>query len=173
MLSALLVLMLQADEIVDFKRDIRPILSNNCFLCHGPDDKRRKGDLRLDTKEGAFKSIEGKHAFVAAKPDQSEALRRILTKDGDDHMPPAKSGKWTDSSRRPTTASAGAASGSTPRATPTRTASRRTSRARHGSTATGSSTLSTATCPTTSSSSNRSPATCCRTPRRIRSWRPA
>ena len=93
MLSALLLLMLQADDPVDFRRDIRPILSNNCFLCHGPDPKNRKGDLRLDTKEDAFKKIDGKQAFVPGKPEQSEALRRILTNDADDHMPPAKSGK--------------------------------------------------------------------------------
>jgi len=93
MLTTLLVLMLQADDQVDFKRDIRPILSNACFQCHGPDDKRRKGDLRLDTKEDAFKSIDGRHAFVAGKPEASEAFRRILTTDADDHMPPAKSGK--------------------------------------------------------------------------------
>ena len=79
------------------------------------------------------------------------------------------SGCW----RRRTTASAGAGTGSTPRATPTPTASRRTSRGTSGSTATGSSTRSTATCPTTSSSSSRSPATCCRTRRRTRSSPPA
>jgi hypothetical protein len=93
MLGVLVALALQADEPVDFKRDIRPILSNSCFLCHGPDDKRRKGDLRLDIKEGAFRVNDGKQAFVPGKPDQSEALRRILTTDADDHMPPAKSGK--------------------------------------------------------------------------------
>jgi len=93
MLSALLVLMLQAEDPVDFKRDIRPILSNNCFLCHGPDDKNRKGDLRLDRKEDAFKKVEGKAAFVPGKPEQSEAYLRITTADPDDQMPPKKSGK--------------------------------------------------------------------------------
>src|SRR5689334_7447029 len=93
MLSALLILMVQADDSVDFKRDIRPILSNNCFLCHGPDPKNRKGDLRIDTKEDAFKKVDGKAAFVPGKPEQSEAFRRILTSDADDHMPPLKSGK--------------------------------------------------------------------------------
>jgi hypothetical protein len=93
MLGALLVAMLQADDQIDFKRDIRPILSNTCFLCHGPDDKRRKGDLRLDTKEGAFRVLDGKQSFVPGNLDKSEAWRRIITKDADDHMPPAKSGK--------------------------------------------------------------------------------
>src|SRR6185295_16573743 len=93
MLAVLVALCLQADDPVDFKRDIRPILSNSCFLCHGPDDKNRKGDLRLDTKEGAFKVLDGKQAFAPGKPDQSEAIPRILTTDKDDHMPPAKSGK--------------------------------------------------------------------------------
>jgi len=93
MLGALLVVLLQAEDPVDFKRDIRPILSNTCFLCHGPDDKRRKGDLRLDTKEGAFRVLDGKQSFVPGNLDKSEAWRRITTKDADDHMPPAKSGK--------------------------------------------------------------------------------
>jgi hypothetical protein len=93
MLCALLVFMLQAEDPVDFKRDIRPILSNTCFQCHGPDDKKRKGDLRLDTKENAFRAIEGRRPFVPGKPQESEAFRRITTTDADDHMPPAKSGK--------------------------------------------------------------------------------
>jgi hypothetical protein len=93
MLSALLLVLLQADDPIDFKRDIRPILSNNCFLCHGPDDKTRKGDLRLDTREDAFRKVDGKAAIVPGKPDESEAYRRLVTKDPDDHMPPAKSKK--------------------------------------------------------------------------------
>ena len=77
----------------DFNREVRPILSAHCFKCHGPDDKRRKGDLRLDTKEGAFHAVDGRQAFVPGNLDRSEAWRRITTKDADDHMPPAKSGK--------------------------------------------------------------------------------
>jgi hypothetical protein len=93
MLGFVVALLLQADEPVDFKRDIRPILSNTCFLCHGPDPKNRKGDLRLDLKEDAFRVVEGKAAFVPGKPEKSEAVLRILTSDKDDHMPPVKSGK--------------------------------------------------------------------------------
>src|SRR5437016_2142945 len=69
---------------VQFNRDIRPILSENCYKCHGPDTKARKGDLRLDTKEGAFAEIEkGKFAVVAGRPDQSELWRRITSKESD------------------------------------------------------------------------------------------
>jgi hypothetical protein len=93
MLGFVVALLLQADEPVDFKRDIRPILSNTCFLCHGPDPKNRKGDLRLDIRGDAFRVVDGKAAFVPGKPDKSEALLRILTTDKDDHMPPVKSGK--------------------------------------------------------------------------------
>jgi mono/diheme cytochrome c family protein len=79
----------QADDAaVDFNRDVRPILSNNCFQCHGPDEKVRKAKLRLDTPEGASES-----AIVPGKPDQSPLIQRIATKDADELMPPAKSGK--------------------------------------------------------------------------------
>ena len=80
------------DEIV-FSRDIRPILSQNCFDCHGPDDKQRKADLRLDTKDGLFIELGGQTPFVPFKPEKSEALRRMATDDADERMPPTKTGK--------------------------------------------------------------------------------
>jgi mono/diheme cytochrome c family protein len=79
---------------VDFNRDVRPILSDNCFACHGPDDAKRKSGLRLDLKESAYKAAKsGKVALVPGDPAQSELVRRITTSDEDDHMPPADSGK--------------------------------------------------------------------------------
>jgi hypothetical protein len=81
-----------ADDIV-FSRDIRPILSQNCFDCHGPDDKQRKAELRLDTKPGLFTELGGQTPFVPFKPDKSEALRRMASNDDDERMPPPKSGK--------------------------------------------------------------------------------
>ena len=74
---------------VDFNREVRPILSNNCFACHGPDDKARKADLRLDQRAAALK----KEAFVPGKPDESELVRRITSTEASELMPPAKSGK--------------------------------------------------------------------------------
>src|SRR6266567_315532 len=76
---------------VDFSRDILPILSDNCFQCHGPDEKARKGKLRLDTKEGAFRVKDGKTVIVPGKSAESEMFRRITTKDPDDLMPPPES----------------------------------------------------------------------------------
>ncbi|WP_198000021.1 PSD1 and planctomycete cytochrome C domain-containing protein [Gimesia alba] len=73
---------------VDFSRDIRPILSNNCFFCHGPDEKHREADLRLDTKAGAFES-----AIVPGNLKESALIERILSTDADEQMPPADSGK--------------------------------------------------------------------------------
>src|SRR5690348_3502625 len=73
---------------VDFNRDIRHILSNNCYACHGPDEKVRKADLRLDTREGATDNA----AIVPGKPDQSELVKRISATDGE-VMPPPKTGK--------------------------------------------------------------------------------
>ena len=81
------------DETIDFARDVRPILSAACFKCHGPDEKERKADLRLDTREGALGSAGGPAPFVAGKPAESEALRRITSADPDERMPPADSGK--------------------------------------------------------------------------------
>ena len=72
---------------VDFNRDVRPILSNNCFACHGPDEKERKGKLRLDTQEGALK------ALTPGKPDDSELIARVASADADMLMPPPKTGK--------------------------------------------------------------------------------
>ena len=79
---------------VNYAREIRPILSDNCFACHGPDDKARKAGLRLDTKEGAFAKLKsGGLAIVPGKPDESELIFRIESDDPDLHMPPKKSGK--------------------------------------------------------------------------------
>jgi hypothetical protein len=83
----------RADSPVDFAREIRPILSGACFQCHGPDEKKREGGFRLDTKEGALGERKGRAAFVAGKPDKSEAMRRILSDDPDERMPPPDSGK--------------------------------------------------------------------------------
>ena len=80
----------------DFQREIRPILSNNCFFCHGPDEKERKGGehgYRLDLAEGAFADLGGYKAIIPGKPEESELFKRITTKDEDDVMPPRKSGK--------------------------------------------------------------------------------
>ena len=78
---------------VDFNRDVRPILSENCFACHGPDQKKRKAKLRLDIKEELF-AKRGDHTnVVPGHRVDSELHRRITTADEDDHMPPAESGK--------------------------------------------------------------------------------
>src|SRR5258706_11924762 len=82
-----------ADAPINFSRDIHPILSENCFACHGPDEKARKAKLRLDTQEGAFKGHDDTAAIVPTHPDKSEVIRRILTTDPDDHIPPPDSGK--------------------------------------------------------------------------------
>jgi Protein of unknown function (DUF1553)/Protein of unknown function (DUF1549)/Planctomycete cytochrome C len=82
---------------VNFAREVRPILSNNCFHCHGPDDKNRKGNgekgLRLDTEEGAFEALESGFALVAGHPEKSALLERILSHESDELMPPPKTGK--------------------------------------------------------------------------------
>jgi hypothetical protein len=76
------------DDVPSFNKDIRPILSENCFLCHGQDPKHRGGELRLDIREEAVAFRNGIAAIVPGNPEKSEIIRRILTKDPDDVMPP-------------------------------------------------------------------------------------
>ncbi|MDO8348971.1 MAG: PSD1 and planctomycete cytochrome C domain-containing protein [Planctomycetota bacterium] len=83
------------DRIV-FNRDVRPILSDNCFPCHGPDANHRKGKLRLDLRDEALK----REAFVPGKPDESEFVKRILTASEDDLMPPRDSHKQLTSRQK-------------------------------------------------------------------------
>ena len=72
-----------ADDVLQFSRDILPILSDKCLACHGPDDQHRKAELRLDTREDATA-----RAIVPGRPQESELLRRILSQDQDEVMPP-------------------------------------------------------------------------------------
>ena len=79
---------------VNYARDVRPILSDNCFACHGPDNHKRKAGLRFDTKDGAFTKLEsGSIAIVPGKLEESELIDRINNEDPELRMPPAKSGK--------------------------------------------------------------------------------
>ena len=73
---------------VDFNREVRPVLSRTCFQCHGADESSRKAKLRLDLSEEAFREHKGTTPIVPGKPDQSEAWRRILSKDPEEMMPP-------------------------------------------------------------------------------------
>ncbi len=81
-------------KIIDYNFDVRPILSDKCFNCHGPDANKRSANLRLDTEEGAFKALKDnktKHAIIKGKPDESEVFYRISTKDTMKVMPPSDS----------------------------------------------------------------------------------
>src|SRR5437763_5577160 len=81
-------------QSVDFNRDIRPILTENCFKCHGPDDAARKARLRFDIRDEALKPAKsGKVAIVPRSPEKSELIARITTTDENDRMPPLKTGK--------------------------------------------------------------------------------
>ena len=80
-----------AEDTLDFNREIRPILAENCFHCHGPDKKSRKGGLRLDTFEGARDGGEFAEAVVPGKPERSELIARIHSDDPDELMPPPDS----------------------------------------------------------------------------------
>jgi hypothetical protein len=73
---------------VDFSRDIRPILVEKCTTCHGPDEKERKGELRLDVRADAMKDHDGVRAIVPGKPEESEVVSRICTEDKDDVIEP-------------------------------------------------------------------------------------
>jgi hypothetical protein len=89
----------RADKAPDFQREIRPILSNICFKCHGPDPDERKGGkegsggLRLDTEEGSQADLGGSAAVVPGHPETSDLIERITTTDKKELMPPVKSGR--------------------------------------------------------------------------------
>src|SRR5579872_45815 len=80
-------------QTIRFNRDIRPILSDNCFACHGPDKDKRKAKLRLDTRDGLFSAVKDRHPVMPGKPDESEIYRRVTSQDPDEVMPQSKTGK--------------------------------------------------------------------------------
>jgi hypothetical protein len=95
-LSVVLTSSAVADESVrpvDFDRDIRPILSDKCFTCHGPDEQQRASGLRLDVRESAFAARDGKSAIVPNDLNASVLHQRITSTDADQKMPPEDSGQ--------------------------------------------------------------------------------
>src|SRR6185437_3363576 len=90
-LAALSTSTLAADgpRKLTYNRDIRPILSDNCFACHGPDKNKRKAKLRLDIRDEALE----KKVFVPGHADQSELVKRIFSSDAKEMMPPPESHK--------------------------------------------------------------------------------
>ena len=83
---------------LSFNRDIRPILSENCFHCHGPDKNHREANLRLDDRDAAIADF----AWVPGSPDTSEAIQRILSTDPDEQMPPPDSARTLTAAQKDT-----------------------------------------------------------------------
>ena len=73
---------------IDFNKDIKPILSENCYYCHGPDENKRKAKLRLDDFKDATAEKNGSIAIVPNNPEESELYHRIISDDPDEVMPP-------------------------------------------------------------------------------------
>ena len=86
-------LLFAAEPPIEFNRDIRPILSDACFHCHGPDSAKRQAGLRLDQEEAAKAEREGHRAIVAGEAARSELVRRITATDADEVMPPRDSNR--------------------------------------------------------------------------------
>jgi mono/diheme cytochrome c family protein len=78
---------------VSFTRDIRPILADNCFACHGPDEKQRKAKLRLDTRQGAFAKRDGEAVIAPGKSDKSELFHRLSATEANEVMPPPRTNR--------------------------------------------------------------------------------
>lgn len=81
-------------DVIDYNFHVRPILSDRCFACHGPDAKKREANLRLDTEDGAFAALQDNpkaHAVVKGSPEKSDLYQRIITKDTALRMPPPSS----------------------------------------------------------------------------------
>src|SRR5438094_1075270 len=79
----------RAQDKIEYNRDIRPILAENCFSCHGPDSASRKAKLRLDVRDEAVQH----EAIVPGQPNKSLLIERVFTADAKHQMPPAKSHK--------------------------------------------------------------------------------
>ncbi|HVA48014.1 MAG TPA: DUF1553 domain-containing protein [Pirellulales bacterium] len=88
----------RADEPLQYNRDVRPILAENCFACHGPDSAARKADLRLDQREAAIEA----GALSPGKADESELMRRILSSDPEAMMPPPATKKQLTAAQKET-----------------------------------------------------------------------
>jgi len=90
---ALLLCLSTAGAEVSFNDDIRPLLSNRCYRCHGPDEGERKAKRRIDTLEGALADHKGVRAIVPGNLEDSELIYRIVTDEEDDMMPPPEKGE--------------------------------------------------------------------------------
>ncbi len=86
-------LLFSAEKKIRFNRDVRPILSDKCFYCHGPDSNKREADFRLDVEAEAKKKLSEGFALVPGHPEKSQLFERISSHDEDEIMPPADSGK--------------------------------------------------------------------------------
>ena len=93
LLACLSVRARTADGRIEFSKEIRPILSENCISCHGPDEKARKGKLRLDDEQDAKRDRKGDFVILPGKPEQSALIQRIESKDPEEVMPPPKQHK--------------------------------------------------------------------------------
>ncbi len=91
-----------SERPIDFQRQVRPILSDNCFLCHGPDKGTRMVDLRLDLKEGALSTRKNGVVIVPGKPDESLLVKRIYSDNAAYRMPPAFSHKTLTQAQKDT-----------------------------------------------------------------------
>jgi hypothetical protein len=93
LLLALLALPCMGRELLDYGRDVRPILSDRCFACHGQDSSKREGGLRLDQRDAAMAGGDSGKAIKPGDPDASEIIIRILSEERDEMMPPPKAKK--------------------------------------------------------------------------------
>lgn len=93
LLAVVLATTASAAEPVDFSRDVLPILSANCFACHGRDASTREGKLRLDLRDDAIRERHGFTPIFPGRPGESEVIARISSKDEDERMPPADKGR--------------------------------------------------------------------------------
>ncbi|HEV7405658.1 MAG TPA: DUF1549 domain-containing protein, partial [Chthoniobacteraceae bacterium] len=100
--AVLLATRAQAAETLSFNRDVRPILSDKCYFCHGFDPKQRKADRRLDTPEGATAELDGVRAIVPGDLQKSDAWLRIISSDKQEIMPPPKSHKTLSAAEKET-----------------------------------------------------------------------